>query len=204
MYQNKLKKYTNKLSFRGGSSQENTWNCTCGTVNQNGIVFCRECNLPQPLRLGGQEPSTPVSLFGSQEGESPLSGIGSSGLTSLSRTVIPEKEKAYLVGNETAQAVGYSAPVKPFKSYSPNEVDLTSQDSWEAKNAKYIKEVEEAAKKTLAERKQLEKPQKKYPNSPHQSALLGNSTAIPELDLEEEKKEEETKEIPKKESCIIV
>lgn len=192
MYQNKLKKYTNKLSFRGGSSQENTWNCTCGTVNQNGIVFCRECNLPQPLRLGGQEPSTPTSLFGSQEGELPVA--------SLPRTVIPEKEKAYIVGNETAQAVGYSGPVQPFKSYSPNEVDLTKQDLWEAENAAYIKGLDETAKKELAQRKELDKPQKKYPNSPHQGSLLGNSTAIPELDLEEEKKEEK----PKNESCIII
>lgn len=199
MYQNKVKKYTNKVTFRGGSNnQENTWNCRCGTVNQNGMVYCKKCNAPEPLRLCGQEPSTPVALFDFQECELPLS------VAPLSRTVIPPKEKAYLVGNETAQAVGYNCPMKPFKSYSPNEVDLSKQDSWEAKNALYIKGLEEAAKKELAQRKELEKvegdkSQKKYPNSPHQGSLLRNSTAIPELDLEEKKEEK-----PKNESCIII
>lgn len=199
MYQNKVKKYTNKISFRAGSSnQENTWNCRCGTVNQNGMVHCKQCNAPEPLRLGGQEPSTPVSLFDFQEGESPLT------VAPLTRIVIPPKEKAYLVGNETAQAVGYNSTMKPFKSYSPNEVDLRNQESWEVKNAAYIKKIEEDAKKELERRQQEEtKPQKKYPNSPH-LVSSGANTAIPELELEEDKKQEENKqEKPKNESCII-
>jgi hypothetical protein len=201
MYQNKLKKYRNKISFKGGSSQENTWNCNCGTINQNGIIHCKECNAPEPLRLGGQEPSTPVSLFGSQEGESPQLAlapiIGTSGTS--------DNKNALNRGIRQAQELGYSAPSGRYVSPSLNEKEEESLARFKAGPGQVFKN---AAQEELERRQKEEvnadsKPQKKYPNSPYQGALSGVNTAIPELDLEENK-EETKEEKPKNESCIII
>jgi hypothetical protein len=201
MYQNKLKKYRNKISFKGGSSQENTWNCKCGIVNQNGIGHCKECNAPEPLKLGGQEPSTPVSLFGSQEGESPQLSLGLAPIIGTSGT--SDNKNALNRGIRQAKELGYSAPSGRYVSPSLNEREEESLARFKAGPGQVFKNAaqEELEKRQREEANACVKPQKKYPNSPHQGALSGTNTSIPELDLEETK--EETKKQTKNESCII-
>ena len=130
MYQDKLKKYKHKILFRGGSNQENTWNCECGTVNENAIIYCKECSGSKPLGLG--------------------LGLG------LKSIKAPDSEElAYQQGVKIAEEEGYSHPSK-FVKPSATEEELIQQDEWEERNAAYIAKIKkeaEAAKATGSNKK---------------------------------------------------